>query len=184
MDTIRKFVLFLALAAQSVEAVAMKTALPLVAGIVALAAHALWHAAFPPAATSGWVAVAPSTGETLRAYAAGAVWLGASYAVSAAFTVYALSQFARSRRKAAAGAAGGLAGMGILYAAGCFALGCCGSPLLPFYLSVLGGRAAGLSGPLLFGLTMLSAGLGLALMKRRERCGCDATGDGGTDGRG
>ncbi|MFA6148007.1 MAG: hypothetical protein WC899_07355 [bacterium] len=33
--------------------------------------------------------------------------------------------FRENRRKAAAGAVGGLAAMGALYAVGCFALGCC-----------------------------------------------------------
>ncbi len=163
----------------------MRKAAPFAAGVLALAAHAAWNVFFPPAAPPGWETVAPSAAESLKAYAAGgAAWLGASYAVSAAFTVFALTIFAESRRTAAAGAAGGLAGMGVLYAAGCFALGCCGSPLLPFYLSVFGGRAAGLSGPLLFGLTLLSAGIGFALMKRKGRCACDETPAGGANGPG
>lgn len=37
--------------------------------------------------------------------------------------------------------------MGVLYTVGCFALGCCGSPMLPIYLSLLGGKFAGVGGP-------------------------------------
>lgn len=163
----------------------MRKAAPFAAGVLVFAAHAAWNVFFPPSASPGWETVALSAAEGLRAYAAdGAAWLGASYAVSAGFTVFAVTIFAESRRKAAAGAAGGLAGMGVLYAAGCFALGCCGSPLLPFYLGVLGGRAAGLSGPLLFGLTLLSAGIGVALLKRKGRCACDEARAGGADGPG
>jgi hypothetical protein len=105
--------------------------------------------------------------------ACGAYWLGSSYAVSAAFTAYALLIFRENRRKAAAGTVGGLAAMGALYTIGCFAIGCCGSPMLPIYLSLLGGEVAGIGGPIMFGLTILSVGIGFMILRRKARCVCE-----------
>jgi len=93
--------------------------------------------------------------------------------MSAAFTAYALLIFRENRRKAAAGAVGGLAAMGALYAVGCFAIGCCGSPMLPIYLSLLGGKVAGIGGPIMFGLTLLSVGIGFMILRRKPRCVCE-----------
>jgi hypothetical protein len=63
--------------------------------------------------------------------------------------------------------------MGALYAVGCFALGCCGSPMLPIYLSLLGGKLVGVGGPLMFGLTLLSVGIGFVILRRKGRCVCE-----------
>jgi hypothetical protein len=89
------------------------------------------------------------------------------------FTIYALLIFRENRRKAAAGAVGGLAAMGALYAVGCFAIGCCGSPMLPIYLSLLGGKFAGVGGPVMFGLTLLSIGIGFLILGRKAHCACE-----------
>lgn len=151
----------------------MRKVLPPVAGLIAFGAHIVWYVLYPVANASGWGTVNPAVADSLHAYFfSGAPWLGGSYALSVAFTGYALLIFRENRRKAAAGAAGGLAAMGILYAAGCFALGCCGSPMLPIYLTLLGGKFAGLGGPLMFGLTVLSVGIGLLILGRKGRCAC------------
>ena len=105
-------------------------------------------------------------------FASDGIWLGLSYAVAAAFTVHALAQFRQNRKSAAAGAAGGAVMLGALYAAGCFLLGCCGSPMLAVYLGLFGARGAGLAGPLVFAITLLSVGLGWRLMKRKTVCAC------------
>lgn len=152
----------------------MRKAIPLIAGLVAFGAHISWHVLFPVSNASGWGNVAPSVFDSVHAYtASGAPWLGASYALSTVFTAYALLIFGENRRRAAAGAVGGLAAMGALYAVGCFALGCCGSPMLPLYLGLLGGRIAGLGGPLMFGLTLLSVGIGFLILRRKARCVCE-----------
>ena len=151
----------------------MRKILPLAAGLIAFVAHIAWYVLLPESNASGWGTVDPAVSDSLQPYFfSGVPWLGASYALSAAFTVYALLIFRENRRKAAAGAVGGLAAMGILYSVGCFALGCCGSPMLPIYLSLLGGKVAGLGGPLMFGLTVLSVGIGFLILRRRERCAC------------
>ena len=94
-------------------------------------------------------------------------FLGFSYALSAAFTVYALLKFAADRKRAAAGAAGGLALTGGLYAAGCFLLGCCGSPLLAVYLGFLGASYLSFAKPLIAAVTLLSAAGGYFWLARK-----------------
>ena len=102
--------------------------------------------------------------------------LGFSYALSAAFTVYALLKFAENRKRAAAGVAGGLALSGGLYAAGCFLLGCCGSPLLAVYLGFLGASYLSFAKPLIAAITLLSVIGGYFWLERKGACGCgDAT---------
>lgn len=152
----------------------MRKVFAVVAGLVAFGAHVSWYVLFPASNSAGWGNVAPLFSDSLRIYfTSGAPWLGASYALSAAFTAYALLIFRENRRKAAAGAVGGLAAMGVLYAVGCFAVGCCGSPMLPIYLSLLGGKVAGIDGPIMFGLTLLSVGIGFLILGRKARCACE-----------
>jgi hypothetical protein len=152
----------------------MRKVLPITAGLIVFGAHIAWYVLFPESNASGWGNVVPSFSDSLQTYStSGAPWLGASYALSAAFTMYAMLIFRENRRKAAAGAVGGLAAIGALYAVGCFALGCCGSPMLPIYLSLLGGKFAGVGGPLMFGLTLLSVGIGFLILGRKARCVCE-----------
>jgi len=152
----------------------MRKVLPVTTGLIVFGAHVAWYVLFPEPNDSGWGNVVPSFSDSMQTYVAcGACWLGASYAISAAFTAYALLIFRENRRKAAAGAVGGLAAMGALYAVGCFAIGCCGSPMLPIYLSLLGGKVAGIGGPVMFGLTLLSVGIGFKILGRKARCVCE-----------
>ena len=152
----------------------MRKVLPITVGLFIFGAHVAWYVLFPEPNASGWGNVSPSFSVSMQTYiACGAYWLGASYTMSAAFTAYALLIFRENRRKAAAGAVGGLAAMGALYAVGCFAIGCCGSPMLPIYLSLLGGKVAGIGGPIMFGLTLLSVGIGFMILRRKPRCVCE-----------
>lgn len=107
-------------------------------------------------------------------------FLGFSYALAAAFTVYALCKFADDRKRAAAGVAGGLTLAGGLYAAGCFLLGCCGSPLLAVYLGFLGSSYLAFAKPLVAAVTLLSVIGGYFWLERKGAgCGCA---EGGGDG--
>jgi len=152
----------------------MRKVLPVTAGLIVFGAHVAWYVLFPEPNASGWGKVIPSFSDSMQTYiASGAYWLGASYAMSAAFTAYALLIFRENRRKSVAGAVGGLAAMGALYAAGCFAIGCCGSPMLPIYLSLLGGKVVGIGGPIMFSLTLLSVGIGFMILSRNARCVCE-----------
>ena len=152
----------------------MRKLLPVTAGLIVFGAHVAGFLLFPEPNASEWGSVIPSFSDSMRTYiACGAHWLGASYAMSAAFTAHALLIFRENRRKAVAGAVGGLAAMGTLYAAGCFAIGCCGSPMLPIYLSLLGGKVVGIGGPIMFGLTLLSVGIGFMILRRKARRVCE-----------
>lgn len=101
-------------------------------------------------------------------------FLGFSYALAAAFTVYALLKFAENRKRAAAGVAGGLALSGGLYAAACFLLGCCGSPLLAVYLGFLGASYLSFAKPLIAAITLLSVVGGYFWLERKGACCCEA----------
>ena len=50
---------------------------------------------------------------------------------------------------AAVGAFGGVSLVTLLAAAGCFLIGCCGSPMLAIYVSLFGSKAAGIGKPLM-----------------------------------
>jgi hypothetical protein len=152
----------------------MRKVLPVTTGLIVFGAHVAWYVLLPEPNASGWGNVVPSFSDSMQTYiACGAYWLGASYAMSAAFTAYALRIFRENRRKAAAGAVGGLAAMGALYTVGCFAIGCCGSPMLPIYLGLLGGMVAGIGGPIMFSITLLSVGIGFMILGRKARCACE-----------
>lgn len=86
---------------------------------------------------SHWVHVAgaPDQSAWARYVGQGDYWFGYSYALAAAFTVFALALTIRQRRQAAQGIVGGVTMLGVLYGAGCFLIGCCGSPMLAVYLS-------------------------------------------------
>lgn len=77
---------------------------------------------------------------TLTAYVAeGDVFLGFSYALGAAFTVWSLGRFMAYRSiSAATGAAGGTVFVAGLAGIACFFSGCCGSPMLVVYASLFG----------------------------------------------
>lgn len=97
-----------------------------------------------------------------------------SYALAAAFAVWAITEVLRVRRAAAAaGAVGGITFAGIIAAGGCFLIGCCGSPMLGVYLSVFGATALGLAKPLTAVVTGISVALGYWCVCRcRGSAGC------------
>jgi hypothetical protein len=96
-----------------------------------------------------------------------------SYALSASFAVWATARFLHSRRRAAAmGAFGGVSVVTFLAAAGCFLIGCCGSPMLPIYISLFGSQAAGIGKPLMALISLISIGGGFLYVVRRPECRC------------
>jgi hypothetical protein len=98
-----------------------------------------------------------------------------SYALSASFAVWATARFMYSRRRAAAvGAFGGVSLVTLLAAAGCFLIGCCGSPMLPIYVSLFGSKAAGIGKPLMALISLISIGGGYLYVVRRPECNCTA----------
>ena len=111
-------------------------------------------------------------------------FLGLSYGLSGAFTLYALWIFVKRRRAAAAaGAAGGITLAGLVSAGGCglcFVTGCCGSPTLPILASFLGGTVLSFIKPLAFAVTVISIAFGFWWLGRQSRravavCDCAHT---------
>lgn len=96
-----------------------------------------------------------------------------SYSLSASFAVWATARFLYFRRGAAAvGAFGGLSLVTFLAATGCFLIGCCGSPMLPIYVSLFGSKAAGIGKPLMALIALISIGGGYLYVVRRPECNC------------
>jgi hypothetical protein len=99
-----------------------------------------------------------------------------SYALSASFAVWATARLVYFRQRAAAvGAAGGVSLVTLLAAAGCFLIGCCGSPMLPIYVSLFGSKAAGIGKPLMALISLISIGGGYLYVVRRPACDCTET---------
>jgi hypothetical protein len=83
-------------------------------------------------------------------------WLGFSYALSLAFAAVALRRYREERFCTRSTLAmGGMSFSGLLAVAGCYLIGCCGSPMLAVYLSLLGAAFLPLAKPLIALLTVL-----------------------------
>ena len=111
------------------------------------------------------------TNETnyLRLYVERSEYLiGASYALAVGFSVFAFLRFLETRKKGFAGLVGGITLTGVLYVAGCFLLGCCGSPMLAVYLTLFGSSFLGFTKPLTFALTLTSIVVGYIWMERKS----------------
>ena len=116
-----------------------------------------------------WVRIssAPDPSAGARYLERGDFWFGYSYALATAFTAFALALTIRQRRRAAAGVVGGMTMMGVLYGAGCFLIGCCGSPMLAVYLSLFGASVLASLKPLVAVVTTLSVIASAIVVVRR-----------------
>jgi tetrahydromethanopterin S-methyltransferase subunit A len=102
--------------------------------------------------------------------------LSLSYAIAAAFTLYAWLRARANAKSGAPGVVGGFTLAGLLSLGGCWFVGCCGSPLLPVYLSLFGSSFVGFTKPLVLALTLSSVSFSLWWMNRKSRhsdCGCN-----------
>ena len=147
-------------------------ALPIIVFLAVLALHALYVRHVTDIPNEGWADadLMPSMGFWgLGPYFQGQEYFqGFSYAVGAAFSTWAIGQFVRTRKAAmAAGAAGSVTLVGLLMAAGCFLIGCCGSPMLGVYLALFGAKALGVGKPLMALVTLLSVSIGFFVLSRR-----------------
>ncbi|NOZ23998.1 MAG: hypothetical protein GXP25_23215 [Planctomycetes bacterium] len=109
----------------------------------------------------------PKESRWVRYVGPGQYWVGFSYGLAGAFVVFCLGRAIRMRRESLAASAGGLALGGLLWASFCFFAGCCGSPMLPIYLGLLGPKFTNITKPLTFVVTFLSILIGYALMQKR-----------------
>lgn len=153
----------------------------IVIGLAVALGHALYlrHAAV--SALSGW---ADDGATTVASWGFGPYlhgqdyYLGFSYALGAAFAVWAIWHFLRQRNTATAvGAAGSVTFVGILMGAGCFLIGCCGSPMLAVYASLFGAKALGVGKPLMALITLVSVGITYWSLSRRLAKGMACTGN-------
>lgn len=101
-------------------------------------------------------------------------YMGFAYALGAAFAAWAVMKYFAVRQTAmAAGAVGSVTLVGILMGAGCFLIGCCGSPMLGIYAGLFGAKALGVGKPLMALVTLLSVGFGYWHLSRRlAKIGC------------
>lgn len=148
----------------------LKSWMPPMVFIVVFALHVIYirHIAAMPSA--GWADSLTVDGFLgLGPYfRAQEYYVGFSYALGAAFTMWAVLQFMRSRRAdTATGAVGGITLVGLLMAAGCFLLGCCGSPMLAVYAGIFGAKALGASKIIMALVTLLSVSCGYWCLSRR-----------------
>lgn len=130
-----------------------------------IAAHFVWLGLFPERelTQTRWVAVPGQDGlenSWLNRYVeTQSYWLGFSYGLSLAFAAAALRRYREERLCTARTCAiGGLTLSGFLAVAGCYLLGCCGSPMLGVYLSLFGAAFLPFTKPLVAVLTAVFIG--------------------------
>lgn len=142
--------------------------LPAITFAGVLAVHYVWVGLFSP--QTRWVSLDGGNATWLRRYLeTQSYWLGFSYALSIAFAVVCLrryreEQFCGAQRLAI----GGATFSGALALAGCYLLGCCGSPMLAVYLSLFGATFLPLAKPIVFSFTALSILVAWWWMNRRR----------------
>lgn len=163
----------------------MKRFLPQLTFLAVMAGHALYMRRQAATPADGWADVGVGDGGLwgFEPYLQGRDYYpGFSYALGAAFAVWALAAYLRGRQAAmAAGAAGSVTLVGVLMGAGCFMIGCCGSPMLGVYAGMFGAKALGAGKPLMAAVTLLSVGFGYWYLSRRlsgagcpeKSCGCN-----------
>ncbi|MFI5251972.1 MAG: hypothetical protein ACHQQQ_06010 [Bacteroidota bacterium] len=110
----------------------------------------------------------PGTNYIALYFGRGEYFIGASYALTIGFSVYALMSFLENRKRGVAGIIGGITLTGVLYVAGCFLIGCCGSPMLAVYLTLFGSSFLGFAKPLTFILTVASIVVGFMWIRRNS----------------
>ena len=124
-------------------------------------AHYVWSGLFPEVdpAQARWASLhgAGASSWLNRYIETQGYWLGYSYALSLAFATAALRRYREERFCSAKTLAfGGMTLSGFLALAGCFLVGCCGSPMLVVYLSLFGAWFLPLAKPLVAVITTLS----------------------------
>jgi hypothetical protein len=145
---------------------------PLAVFLGVAVAHFVWTGLFPEVdpAQARWASLAAPEASWLHRYLESqGYWLGYSYALSLAFAFAALRRYREERYCSATTLAlGGLSLTGFLAVAGCFLVGCCGSPMLVVYLNLFGAGFLPLAKPLVAVVTTLSIIGAWWWMKRRK----------------
>lgn len=152
---------------------------PGLAFLAVVAAHFTWLGLYPEAdpIQSQW-ALLPASVSWWQGYLeSGSHWLGYSYGLAAAFAAAALRNFWRERSRASRNLAlGGVGLTGSLAAAGCFLIGCCGSPLLAVWLGLFGAGFLPFAKPAAAAVTTLTVAAGWWWMGRGRHRAAATTG--------
>lgn len=134
--------------------------LPLAVFFSAGLVHYLWTGFFPEGdpVQDRWLAVSSAANISwfARYVETDSYWLGLSYALSLSFAASVLRRYREqrvctTRRRVVAG----VSLPAFVAAAGCYLIGCCGSPMLAVYLSIFGARFLPLGKPLIALLTAI-----------------------------
>lgn len=147
--------------------------LPIGVFVLVVIAHYLWAGMFPERnpVQDRWATVTAAPFWLQRYVDSQSYWLGFSYALSLAFAATALRRYREERFCRARNLAiGGVTFSGFLAVAGCYLIGCCGSPMLAVYMSLFGAAFAPLAKPLIAMLSVLFIGGAWWWMNRRS-CG-------------
>lgn len=134
--------------------------------------HFVWLYLFPEQnpAHSRWATMPQQTSHLKRYIETQSYLLGYSYGLAFSFAAVALGGYRERRSCMARGLAiGGVTFSGFLAAAGCYLIGCCGSPMLGVYLSLFGAAFLPLAKPLIAMITTLSVGLSWWWMSSQKR---------------
>lgn len=100
-------------------------------------------------------------------------FLSFSYALTVAFTIYAILKFQENRKSGVVGIVSGITLISVFYIGGCFLLGCCGSPMLAVYLSVFGSSFLGFTKPVIAIMTTLSVIIGYFWIEKKSKGCCE-----------
>lgn len=113
----------------------------------------------------------PAPAPWLESYlATGSVWLGLSYGLALAFAATSFRTYRQERQCVSRNVAiGGVTLSGFVAVAGCFLVGCCGSPMLGVYLGLFGAKVLPFTKPFITLLTALSVLASWAWMKYAPR---------------
>jgi hypothetical protein len=105
----------------------------------------------------------------------GEYFLGLSFAIAIAFSVFAISRINTDKKKGVMGVLGGTSLSAGLYAFGCFLVGCCGSPMIVIYAGLFGSSFLGFTKPLVFVVTALSIAFAYWRLTRIAKGECCST---------
>lgn len=154
----------------------MNKALSIIAFLVTLGIHFLWVGSKLEANAlwidSGELSSQPQISGYELYFQDEEYFLGFSYALAIAFTVFAISRLKINKNGGIVGVFSGVTLSAALYAFGCFLIGCCGSPMAIVYAGLFGSSFLGFTKPLVFSVTVLSVGLGYWMMRRRPQGEC------------
>lgn len=146
--------------------------LPSVVFIGVVLFHFVWLYLFPEQnpAQSRWITVDQESSPLRRYIETQSYLLGYSYALAFSFTAVAFRSY-REKRFCHAGsiAVGSLTFSGVLAVAGCYLIGCCGSPMIGVYLSLFGAAFLPLAKPLIAAITTLSIAVSWWWLNRSNR---------------